>query len=334
MKYCRECGDKLGEETKYCVNCGTKVEDTLAEAIFGKEKSKRYRTYNSLSMVASFCFGMMLGSWNWRNAPEPLTVETPMAPVPPVASIHEPFLPLVKEETENQEEPRFRPAVRLEQNEQNRVVRDDFLLLFDEKDVILLEYLGYQEEVDIPEEVTIIGAEAFMNQSQLKVVNCSNNVVEIQENAFALCLYLGKIVFSEDLVTLGEGAFRNCESLTAVILPDSLEEIGDFAFYGCEQLTSVDTGGGVVKIGTSAFQNCWNLHEVTLSQRVKTIEDFAFDKCAGIKVITLPESLEKIGKDAFIRCFSLEEVWVADGTYGEDYVKEHLPLITIQKKVL
>lgn len=327
MNYCKECGEKLGEETKFCVNCGRKVDDTLVEVMFGKEKTKRHRIYSGLSMVTAFCFGTILGGLDWSISSSKM--EHPVAPVPPVASIHEPFVPVTKEE--NQEEPRFRPTSHFVNNDQNSVVQGDFILSFVDNDVILDKYLGHEEEVDIPEEVTIIGAEAFMNQSSLKVVKCSNNVTEIQKNAFALCLYLEEIVFSEELAILGEGAFRNCESLTSVTLPDSLEEVGDFSFYGCEQLTAVDTGSGLEYIGVSAFQNCWNLQEVFLSENLKTIEDFAFDKCAGIQVIHLPASLKKIGNDAFIRCFSLKEVWVAEGSYGEMFAKEYFPLITTEK---
>ena len=71
-------------------------------------------------------------------------------------------------------------------------------------------------EYVIPDSVTSIGGQAFLECSNLKSVTIPNSVTSIREYAF-----------------------RNCSSLTSVTIPDSVTSIGRAAFDVCSSLTSV-----------------------------------------------------------------------------------------------
>ena len=66
------------------------------------------------------------------------------------------------------------------------------------------KYCGTNEEVVIPDGVTIIGKSAFERNESIKSVIIPNTVIGIDPDAFMGCLSLEKIVFSKN--------FANCNS--------------------------------------------------------------------------------------------------------------------------
>ncbi len=100
---------------------------------------------------------------------------------------------------------------------------------------VLVAYRGPGTEIVIPEGVTVIAAEAFMNQPKLK-----------------------KVVFPESLVTIGEGAFEGCVNLTEVIFGSQVKEIKDRAFAGCG-FDSLELPKSVREVGLKAFDETVNL---------------------------------------------------------------------------
>jgi len=130
---------------------------------------------------------------------------------------------------------------------------------------ILIEQLHYSEN----EEVTTVGAYAFVNCSKLHYVVLGENITAIGDYAFAYCeklkpahyvdYYMHVYTASgeyEDILTeihehyddginlhwiktIGKGAFRNCYSFDYIYL-DSIESIGSEAFKECENLRYID----------------------------------------------------------------------------------------------
>lgn len=334
MNNCSKSGEKTIEGNKFCAHCGTKVEDTFPEAVFGTEKSKGFKRYTCLAMVASLSFGVFLGSRDWNNhAPHDyITAEEPVGNVSTSQPQRETVVPNQKDDVMSSQA-RFEPDVTVGSREKDRkivVFQDDFLLEYLDEDVILLDYIGTLEEVTIPEQVTIIGQEAFIGHNHLKMVIFPSALEKIEENAFAYCVKLEKIQWSEGVRFVEEGAFRHCESLRVLELPDSVEELGESSFYGCENLEILFMGASLEVIGISAFKNCWNLEKISFSDTLIEIQASAFEKCGGLKVLYLPDSLEKIEQNAFLNCISLEEVWLTADSYGEEYAKEYLPQVELK----
>ena len=160
-------------------------------------------------------------------------------------------------------------------------------------------------------EVNTIGEGAFKGCEHLRAVTFSDNLKEIEAEAFAETDLSEALLFnSYSNVVLGEKAFYHSK-IREVVLPKTkalpnhifanckhLKEvtfketglIGEGAFYACEALEQVDlTQAGVKGIGKEAFANCQRLKKVLLSvtMNLKPIGDKAFAHCTSLKHLTI-----------------------------------------------
>lgn len=97
-------------------------------------------------------------------------------------------------------------------------------------------------EVDLPDSLEYIGAEAFKG-SGLKKVIIPDSVTAIGKEAFLECKQLEEVVLQNHLVSIGEAAFE-CTALISPIIPKSVESIGYRCFDNCWQLSSITVEKG------------------------------------------------------------------------------------------
>ncbi len=97
-------------------------------------------------------------------------------------------------------------------------------------------------EVDLPDSLETIGAEAFKG-SGLKKIIIPNNVTEIGREAFLECKQLEEVVMSKHMVSIGESAFEST-ALISPFIPKSVEYIGHLCFENCWQITSITVEKG------------------------------------------------------------------------------------------
>ena len=90
------------------------------------------------------------------------------------------------------------------------------------------------EKIDLPDSLVAIGNLAFSGCKSLESVQLSNEVTVIPYSAFSGCQNLKTFVSSENLTTISAGAFYDCEKLGKFTLPDTLEKIAYNAFQNCE----------------------------------------------------------------------------------------------------
>lgn len=90
-------------------------------------------------------------------------------------------------------------------------------------------------EVVLPDSIRHISAEAFMDCTQLTVINMPRG-----------------------LKYIGNGAFKHCKNLREIKLPEHVLHIGKEAFSGCHNLRHISIGSEVVQIGADAFAGCEN----------------------------------------------------------------------------
>ena len=134
-------------------------------------------------------------------------------------------------------------------------------------------------EVDIPESVTRIGGESFLNCKKLSIDIIPKNVEEI-----------------------GKSAFENCEKIESIRLPNAITDVGASSFSECTALKSVTMSYNSTKdytatVERSAFEGCTSLKNVELSENVTSIKDYAFSNCTTMSSLTLPESLTSMGSE-------------------------------------
>jgi serine/threonine protein kinase len=150
----------------------------------------------------------------------------------------------------------------------------------------LVNYHGWEREVEVPSGVTSIGKEAFKN--------CN----------------LTSITIPEGVTSIGDNAFYSCSSLTSITIPEGMTSIGDNVFYSCSSLTSITIPEGVTSIGDNAFYRCSSLTSITIPEGVTSIGDNAFYSCSSLTSITIPEGVMSIGDDAFDFCWQLQKIHV------------------------
>lgn len=154
------------------------------------------------------------------------------------------------------------------------------------KDGVLVKYTGWQPFVEIPDTVTAIGDEAFLNNKTMI-----------------------HVLIPDSVTSIGESAFEGCTSLLSVSIPDSVESIGNSAFYGCTSLGYAHLPNNVkyTTIGNNLFSRCEELNEIEIPEQVTTIYSAAFSE-SGLEEIQFSDSLTFIDNGAFKDCKKLVSV--------------------------
>jgi len=168
----------------------------------------------------------------------------------------------------------------------------------------LVKYIGIEEKVVIPPEVTVIGEEAFINNRVVTHVSLAN-VARIGNYAFDNCSNLKSVSF-DNVIHVGDSAFEDCALKSVEFFKDV--HIGDSAFYSCRDLTSVVFHENVLLLEYAAFGRCNSLREVTIKKNCPTIWECAFEKCTDLWRIEKLDSVTAIGDAAFRRCQRMPKI--------------------------
>lgn len=186
---------------------------------------------------------------------------------------------------------------------------------------VLIKYVGSAHIVNIPDNIEVIGKNAFKNQTKITKIILSNKIREIQESAFERCIGITFLSFPKTLKKIGKKAFCRCYNLAYLEINDELEEIGDECFCFCEKLKTLTLGSKADKISSSAFNNCSSLMEIHVleaNQKFMSIQGILYDKdvelvirCPenySLDVITLPITIKHVGKWCFSKCVKLIDI--------------------------
>lgn len=167
------------------------------------------------------------------------------------------------------------------------------------------KYNGAAADVTIPSRyqgkpVTTIGHAAFFN-SAVTSVTIPDSVTSISDEAFINCPKLTNISIPNSVTYIGFSAFSSCTSLKSITLPSSLSFISGALFLGCSQLTTIHIPVSVTSIGNNAFADCPSLMTVTYPGSKTQWDDIAKGSNNGV--------LEN-----HLVCNTLEATFTADGT--------------------
>jgi len=150
----------------------------------------------------------------------------------------------------------------------NFIVTDSLILSGDGKRVI--SYYGNNSEVVIPDGVTEIDRQAFMF-ADIASVKLPDNLEIIGDDAFRHCSALSSVKFPDTLTLIGGDAFEGCKSLTEISLKsDGILKIYKGAFWGCSNVKKV-TLENINLICERAF-DCDNAEEITISGSLGQLE--------------------------------------------------------------
>ncbi|MCI8651788.1 MAG: leucine-rich repeat protein [Oscillospiraceae bacterium] len=176
----------------------------------------------------------------------------------------------------------------------------------------------------LPQTITEIGYEAFMNCDRLKAVGSYDD--QGYANPYAL---------PEKVSFLDVRTFRGCTRLNSITIPAAVERISAWAFAYCYNLgrnykdsagvtygVYFAAGSRLNTIDQGAFYSCISLENITLPQGLKTISLHAFYNCAsqsadgslkGLKKLVIPNSVSELGEEAFAYCGALKELTIPAG---------------------
>ena len=110
-----------------------------------------------------------------------------------------------------------------------------------------------QGAIAIPDGVTYIGADSFLNCTGITSVSLPDSVRTISSGVFQGCTALTSVTGTESLTSIGEDAFRSCSNLSTFEIPDTVTSIGSGAFAYCTSLKSLKLSANITSIGNSAF---------------------------------------------------------------------------------
>ena len=151
---------------------------------------------------------------------------------------------------------------------------------------------------------TIIAGITFSSLANLKEVVFSNNIKEIQYNAFEDCPNLTTLTFEgSNLTKLGNQVFIRCTGIENITLPNTITSFGTSMFQGCTSLKTVNWPTAITTIPNNTFYGCTNL-TFEIPSNITSIGSNAFNECKGITAVNAP-AVESIGDNAFYNCTAL-----------------------------
>lgn len=158
------------------------------------------------------------------------------------------------------------------------------------------------ESVVLPSTLRKIGFWAFRRCEKLSSITIPEGVTKVEYNTFEMCNSLRSVTLPNSIVTIEESAFDHCSNLRSIELPSSVKEIGKKAFCssGLEVLPNIQ---GVKVINEQAFVGL-NLTLVRIPEGVKKIDINSFLGCSRLAQLTIPSSVDSIEKGAFALAWS------------------------------
>ena len=184
----------------------------------------------------------------------------------------------------------------------------DYESAYDENPVPWQKFADQITSLSISDGITYIGADTFQDLAKAPSdVVIPDSVTEIGKEAFVECGFTGKLILGQRLQKIDRDAFALSGFTGDLVIPDSVVSIGEFAFTKCTGFTgTLMLGTGLRTLGRHCFQDCRFTGELVIPEGVTEIPEWAF---AGdwlrseTKMFTgslvLPSTLKTIGESAF-----------------------------------
>lgn len=148
------------------------------------------------------------------------------------------------------------------------------------------------EEAVIPEETTVISANAFSGYKKLKSVVFHEKVALIEDSAFSGCDALKEVSFTAPNVTVGFNAFAY-SGIENVTFASGNAVLNSCVFYECKKLKTVEWNGAYIAvIPERSFAYCTKLESFIVPASVEVIRDDAFYEDTNLKTVY---NLSKLG---------------------------------------
>ena len=202
-------------------------------------------------------------------------------------------------------------------------------------------------EIYIPDSVTVIGDEAFLDCESLAHVRLSENITQIFNFTFCSCQSLWQINIPKNVRTIYDNAF-SYTGLVDVVIPEGVNKIKKNVFSGCIYLKTLSLPASLDEISfENTFLDCRSLSDIKISQDnykftiqdnvifskdmtslyfcpmtkkgiytvpngVEIFEQYCFSECGFLTKINMPDTLKIVKRGALQNCHGLTEVYFPD----------------------
>lgn len=181
------------------------------------------------------------------------------------------------------------------------------------------QYSSSLNSVILPDSVTTINSQAFLDSSLSSITMPANSVITISDQAFSGCDNLASIQLPQSLESIGDYAFANCTSLNKIIIPDGVYTIGASAFNSCSNLASIYVGASVNSIGNKPFNGQVKIAVSPLNETYDSRNDCGAvihtstnKLVCGTARSIIPDGVVSIGQNAFNREYDLTSIVIPD----------------------
>lgn len=140
--------------------------------------------------------------------------------------------------------------------------------------------IGCQSTI-VPNNIKIIGIEAFAYCTCLTSITIPDSVTSIEECAFEDCTGLTSITIGKGVTSIGKSAFNGCTGLISVTIPDSVTSIGYEAFYDCTSLTVITIPSSVTSIEGLAFGYYYDNDTESYFGKIPNFKIYCYADTAG-----------------------------------------------------
>ena len=304
--YCKNCGNKLKEETKFCPKCGVLKGNgdaycdecgaqVLSKDGYCQDCGKALFDGDNAVMIKNDNAKQQVHKGKFANFMVYKVATIVLSCVLAISCLAFGVWGIIKTSAEEQNPPTAGNNDDGSNGENTTDDGDDDTSGADNGETKSLQFtLGFNgtyymvsgigncdgDEIVIPstysgKPVKAIGDNAFKNYTSFNKITIPDSVTSIGNSAFAYCTSLTSITIGSSVTSIGNSAFRYCDSLTEVIIANSVASsvasIGSYAFADCTSLTSATIGNGVTSIGMCAFYNCTTLKSITIPSTVTNI---------------------------------------------------------------
>ena len=136
------------------------------------------------------------------------------------------------------------------------------------------------------------GYMVYRDKSKKELLACSSaitgdvvipqGVTSIGEEAFVDCKGITSITIPNSVASIKSSAFEGCTSLTSVTIPNSVTSIGSLAFYNCTNLLSITIPNSVTSIGRDAFNNYYRSRKLNIKLPKKFKDKVDLSNCKSV----------------------------------------------------
>ena len=161
--------------------------------------------------------------------------------------------------------------------------------------------------VELPEGLLSINQRAFSG-SGLTSVTIPEKTLTIQEEAFSGCTALQSVALPSELTKLYDGVFSRCTALSGISIPESVTYIGANTFSGCKVLNNILLPDGLTELGWQAFAECTSLTNISIPDGVEYLDE-TFAGCSALSSVKLPSGMKRLN-GVFSGCISLTNLTI------------------------